>query len=50
MGDNAARFLSTVLKGVKTECDEVCCVSDAYDPKDPAFFTQFVIIKRVGGR
>ena len=44
MGDDAARFLTTVLQGMQSEGDNRGGVIDANDAKDAAFLFQFVVV------
>jgi hypothetical protein len=45
-----SRFLSPVLKGMKAKRHHSRGALSVIDAKDPALFTQFVVIKRVGGQ
>ena len=48
MGDDAARFLTAVLEGVKTEGHEIRGVGNADNTEDAAFFLELVVVERVG--
>jgi hypothetical protein len=50
MCHNPPGLLPAVLQRVQPEGDKVCGVSDANNPEYSAFFMQFIVIKRVGGR
>ena len=46
--NNAAGLLSTMLQSVQPQRDEIGSLGGANNTKHPAFFAQFVVVKRMG--